>query len=201
RIGSISKSMTATAVMRMQEKQAIAIDSNFDVYVSDYPVENSGFTIKQLLAHQGGVRHYVDELSENFSNKEYLSTRQAASIVENDALLFPPGEGFHYSTYGYTLVSLAMESVYSMPFEKIMYNEVFSPAGMAATQFDKAEKSSNSNLATPYLEVGASLFKSPNVNFSNKYAGGGYVSTPSDMVRFANSLLNNNLITVDSKET
>lgn len=200
RIGSVSKSMTATAVMRMQEKQAIAIDSNFDIYVSDYPVENSGFTIKQLLAHQGGVRHYIDELSENFNNKEYPSTRQAASIVENDALLFSPGEGFHYSTYGYTLVSLAMESVYSMPFEKIMYNEVFFPAGMVATQFDKAEKSSNSNLAIPYLEVGSSLFKSPSVNFSNKYAGGGYVSTPSDMVRFANSLLDNNLITAASKE-
>lgn len=201
RIGSISKPITATAVMRMQEKQVLAVDSKFNIYVSDYPAENSGFTIKQLLTHQGGVRHYVDELSENFSNKEYLSARQAASIVENDALLFSPGKGFHYSTYGYTLVSLAMESAYSMPFEKIMYNEVFIPAGMIATQFDKAEKNSKKNIATPYIQVGESLFKSPDVNVSNKYAGGGYLSTPSDMVRFANSLLNNILITVDSKET
>lgn len=200
RIGSIAKPITATAVMRMQEKQVLAIDSNFNTYVSGYPAENSGFTVKQLLTHQGGVRHYIDELSENFSNKEYLSARQAASIVEKDALLFSPGEGFHYSTYGYTLVSLAMESAYAMPFEKIMYNEVFTPAGMIATQFDKSEKSSQKNIATPYLQVGEYLFKSPNVNLSNKYAGGGYLSTPSDMVRFANSLLNNILITVDSKE-
>ncbi|MES2824896.1 MAG: serine hydrolase domain-containing protein [Pseudomonadota bacterium] len=94
RIGSVSKSMTATAVMRIQEKQVLAIDSNFNTYVSDYPAENSRFTIKQLLTHQGGVRHYVDELSENFSNREYLSARQAASIVENDALFFLPERAF-----------------------------------------------------------------------------------------------------------
>jgi len=200
RIGSISKSMTATAVMRMQEKQFLAIDDFFDVHVSDYPSENSGFTIKQLLAHQAGVRHYVNYISEGYSDKEYFSTREAASIVENDALLFPPGKGFHYSTYGYTLISLAMESAYSKPFEKIMYDEVFNPAGMTATQFDKAEKSPDRNMATPYLEVAESLFKSPSVNSSNKYAGGGYLSTPTDMVLFANSLLSNNLITVESRE-
>lgn len=200
RIGSISKSMTATAVMRMQEKQLLAIDDLFDVYVSDYPAENSGFTIKQLLAHQGGVRHYVNNFSEGYSNKEYVSTRDAASIVENDRLLFPPGEGFHYSTYGYNLVAVAMESSYSKPFEKIMYDEIFTPAGMTATQFDKAEKTTNGNMSTPYLEVGKFFFKAPIVNSSNKYAGGGYLSTPSDMVRFANSLLSNNLITEESRE-
>lgn len=201
RIGSISKSMTATAVMRMQEKQALAIDDLFDVYVSDYPAENSGFTIKQLLTHQGGVRHYINNLSEGYSNKEYASTREAASIVENDGLLFFPGEGFHYSTYGYNLVAVAMESAYSMSFEKIIYDEVFTPAGMTATKFDKVDKSPDRNMATPYLEVSESLYKSPSVNASSKYAGGGYLSTPSDMVRFANALLSNNLITAVSRET
>ena len=200
RIGSISKPITTTAIMRMQEKQLISIDDLFGALVKDYPAENSGFTIKQLLAHQSGVRHYIDQLGENFNRKEYSSTREAASIVENDALLFRPGEQFHYSTYGYTLVSLAMESAYSIPFEKIMYEEVFIPSGMTSTIFDKAENTSKDNMATPYLHIGESLYRSPTANSSYKYAGGGYLSTPSDLVRFANSLLNDTLLTDDSKD-
>ena len=200
RIGSISKPITTTAIMRMQEKQLISIDDLFGALVKDYSAENSGFTIKQLLAHQSGVRHYIDQLGENFNRKEYSSTREAASIIENDALLFPPGEQFHYSTYGYTLVSLAMESAYSIPFEKIMYEEVFIPSGMTSTIFDKAENTSKDNMATPYLHIGKSLYRSPAANSSYKYAGGGYLSTPSDLVRFANSLLNDTLLTDDSKD-
>lgn len=200
KIGSISKPITATALMRMQEKQLLALDDNFLSHVRDYPTENSGFTLKHLLTHQSGVRHYIDELSENLSNTEYPSTREAAAIVQNDALLFSPGQGFHYSTYGYTLLSLAMESAYAQPFERIMYEEVFKPAGMTATQFDKAGTKTTTDIATPYLNVGTSLFESPDVNASNKYAGGGYLSTPSDLVRFAHALLNNSLITVESTE-
>lgn len=199
RIGSISKPITATAVMRMQEKEIINIDDAFGVHVPDYPSENSDFTIKQLMTHQSGVRHYTNPLSEIYSSKEYSSTREAASIVEEDALLFAPGEGFHYSTYGYTLLSLAMENAYSLPFEDIMYQEIFLPAGMTSTEFDKNTKYRDESVARPYLHVGESLYKSPNVNSSNKYAGAGYLSTPSDMTRFANALLSDTLVTAASK--
>lgn len=200
RIGSISKPITATAVMRMQEKRIINIDNAFGAYVKSYPSQNSGFTIKQLMAHQGGVRHYIDQLAENFSFKEYASIREAASIVENDPLLFSPGERFNYSTYGYTLLSLAMEDAYSIPFEDIMYKEVFIPAEMTSTKFDKKGQSPNKNLAMPYLHIGKSLYQSPDVNNSYKYAGGGYLSSPSDIVRFANALLKGKLLNSDSKE-
>ncbi len=200
RIGSISKPMTATAVMRMQEKKIINIDNAFGTYVTDFPPQNSDFTIKQLMTHQSGVRHYINQLTEHFSTKEYASTREAASIVENDALLFLPGEGFNYSTYGYTLLSLAMEEAYSIAFENIMYKEVFLPAGMKSTELDKNRKSPNKNIATPYLQVGKSLYRSPSVNSSYKYAGGGYLSTPSDMVHFANALLKDALLSPASKK-
>ena len=200
RIGSVSKAITATAVMRMQEKNMLSIEDSFNRYVEDYPHENSMFTLRQLLTHQGGVRHYNTYLSENFSRTEYSTTREAASIVENDALLFTPGKDFHYSTYGYTLLSLAMESAYSAPFEKIMYDEIFMPAGMVDTEFDKGESASSSNRATPYIDAMGTLYPSPEVNLSYKYAGGGFLSTASDMVRFGNTLLSDTLLNTGSKE-
>lgn len=199
RVGSLSKSMTATAALRMQEKELLNIHSVFGKYVTDYPSENAGFTLKQLMAHQGGVRHYINPLSEIYSSREYSSTREAASIVEDDALLFPPGEGFNYSTYGYTLLSLAMENAYSMDFEDVMHREVFVPAEMTSTEFDKSGEPAGESVAMPYVHFGESLYKSPDVNLSNRYAGAGYLSTPSDLIRFSNALLNDTLLTPYSK--
>lgn len=200
RIGSVSKPITAAAIMRMQDKGILDIDRDYDTYVKGYPPQNSGFTLKQLMTHQGGVRHYLNPLTEGYSNKEYSSRREAASIVENAPLLFAPGEGFHYSTYGYTLLALAMESVYSKPFEEIMDKEIFTPIGMASTTFDKVDESSPDNVAIPYLHVGESLYQSPNVNPSYSYAGGGYRSTPSDLVRFGNALLTDSFLKPASRE-
>lgn len=63
--------------------------------------------------------------------------------------MFAPGAGFNYSTYGYTLVALAMESVYEHSFEEIMSKEMFSPIGMTSTRFDKAGEPEAENLAMP----------------------------------------------------
>lgn len=200
RIGSISKSITASAVMRMSEKGLIDISAPFKQYVNDFSAGKAEYTIKQLLTHQTGIRHYNQGFSELFNSEEYASTREAAAIVENDPLLFSPGAGFNYTTYGYTVLSLAMESAYSLPFEQIVVNEVLSPAGMTATHLDKANKGEAQHLAAPYLLVSDTLIEAPEDNVSNKYAGGGYVSTPTDLIKFGNALLGNEFLPDSAKD-
>ncbi|HEY7886018.1 MAG TPA: serine hydrolase domain-containing protein, partial [Cellvibrionaceae bacterium] len=198
RVGSIAKSLTAAAFMRIQEKSVIQLNDKFRKHVPDYAGGNTDYTLKQLLSHQSGIRHYQSGITENFSNREYTSTREAAAIVEQDPPLFSAGEGFNYSTYGYTLLALAMESAHQYPFEKIMTEEVFSPLQMNSTSFDKADNRHNQNRATPYLLLKNTLLKSPAVNLSYKYAGGGYLSTPTDIVSFANALLGNQFLSEKS---
>ena len=133
RIGSISKSLTASALMKLKEQGVIDLDSSFYSYVKDFPTKPSDFTIKQLASHQAGIRHYhqgIGSYFENFRNVEYQNTRQAVAIVENDDLLCTPGTSFNYSTYGYTLLALAMESASKYSFEDIMEMEVFSSIEM-----------------------------------------------------------------------
>jgi len=199
RIGSISKSITAVAVMRMSEKGTMDINSPFNAYVKDFPAAKSGYTIKQLLSHQAGIRHYTKGFSENYNTQEYASTSAAAAIVKNDALLFTPGSGFNYSTYGYNLLALAMESAASLSLEEIMTRDVFVPNGMSATHFDSANLPAVVPTAEPYLLVGDSLFEAPAANLSDRYAGGGYLSTPTDLVKFGNALIGNHFLTQESK--
>ncbi len=199
RIGSISKPLTAAAVMRMSEKGTMDINSPFNAYVKDFSEANTGYTIKHLLSHQAGVRHYAKGFSENYNTKEYSSTSAAASIVKNDALLFTPGSGFNYSTYGYNLLALAMESTASLSLEEIMTRDVFAPNGMSATHFDNANLPAAAHTAEPYLLIGDSLFEAPASNLSDRYAGGGYLSTPTDLVKFGNALIGNHFLTQESK--
>ena len=198
RIGSISKPMTAVALLRLQEQGVLNIDDTFSEHVPDFSASYEPITLKQLLSHQAGIRHYVNEIAENFNSTEYTSTRAAASIVEQDPQLFTPGTGFHYSTYGYTLLSLAMEQAAQQPFEQIMQREIFIPLALRNTRFNKADQTNDPNLSIPYLDLGGDLYQSPEPNVSNKYAGGGYLSTPTDLVIFANALLDSSLLSAES---
>jgi serine beta-lactamase-like protein LACTB len=199
RIGSISKSLSAVAAMRMNEKGLIDINQPVNHYLKNFGAGNASYTLKQLLSHQAGIRHYNKTFSDNFNTKEYSNTRAAAAIVENDPLLFSSGSAFHYSTYGYTLASLAMETAYKLPFEHIVNEEVISPAKMTSTHPHKIQQTHDKNITQPYWLISNILFEAPEENVSHKYAGGGYVSTPSDLVKFGAALTSNELITPESR--
>lgn len=199
RIGSISKSITAAAVMRLSEKGVIDIDSPFNKYVKDFSAADAEYTIKHLLSHQAGIRHYAKGFSENYNMKEYPSTKAAAAIVENDALLFSPGSGFNYSTYGYNLLALAMESASSLSLKELMTRDVFNPIGMSLTSFDSLHSPNNENIAKPYLLISDFLLEAPTADLSDRYAGGGYISTPTDLVKFGHALMGNVFLTEQSK--
>ncbi|HEX7764208.1 MAG TPA: serine hydrolase domain-containing protein, partial [Cellvibrio sp.] len=199
RIGSISKSITAAAVMRLSERGVIDIDNPFSAYVKDFSAADSKYTIKHLLSHQAGIRHYTKGISEDYNMKEYTNTKAAAAIVKNDALLFSPGFGFNYSTYGYNLLALAMESATSLSLIEIMTREVFDPIGMRLTSFDNLQPPSNDNSATPYLLINDSLLEAPAADLSDRYAGGGYISTPTDLVKFGNALIGDAFLADQSK--
>jgi len=199
RIGSISKSLTAVAAMRMNEKGLIDINQPFNHYLPNFNSGNASYTLKQLLSHQAGIRHYNPTFSDNFNTKEYSSTRDAAALVENAPLLFSPGSAFHYSTYGYTLASLAMETAYKLSFEEIVNRGIIEPAKMTSTRAHKTQQTHDKNLTQPYWLISNTLFEAPEENVSHKYAGGGYLSTPTDLVKFGTALISNELITAESK--
>jgi serine beta-lactamase-like protein LACTB len=201
RIGSVSKPLTAAALMKISEQGNIQLDKLFSHYVTDFDPKYSSITVRDLASHQAGIRHYPEGLGflkENFSNTEYPKTRDAALMTQDSPLLYEPGKGFQYSTHGYTFLSLAMEQAYGKPFEQLMTEEVFTELGMTSTAFDKSGQTLPEE-AAPYLLIEGKLLRAPKVNLSYKYAAGGYLSTPTDLVKFGNALLNNTLLKEQSK--
>lgn len=191
-IGSISKSLTAVATLNLQQTGQINIDDDFQRYANDYPTKHERFTLKQLLSHQAGIRHYNDELSESFNDIHYPNIKDAVGIVENDPLLFPPGTDFTYSSYAYSLVALALERATKQDYPSIMQDTLFTPLAMEATRLNTLEKTAQQT--QPYLVLGSLLIGAPTIDYSNKYAGAGFLSTPSDLAKLGNALLNGSLL-------
>jgi serine beta-lactamase-like protein LACTB len=202
-VGSVSKALTAAGVMRLADRGVLALDVDVRAYVPSFPVKPHAITARQLLSHQAGIRHYRFEpspptFSDFGSNVRYANVRDSLVVFQDDPLLFEPDTSFSYSTYGYTLVSAAAESAAGMPFLDMMEAEVFGPLGMTATGGDDKRKPI-AGRAGDYQNIARDghVIAAPEVDVSNKWAGGGFRSTPRDLAVFGAAMLEGKIVSAE----
>lgn len=205
-IGSVSKSLTAAAAMKLVEAGVVDLDTPVHEYAPELPQHYHGVTMRQLLSHQAGVRHYgfafiPPFFTENALDKKFTSVEDSLSIFIDDPLLFAPDEGFAYSTYGYTLASYVMERASGEEFLTFMERTLFTPLGLAATAADRRD-APPAHRATDYMSALRRLgvIRAPHTDSSYKWAGGGLASTPRDLAAFGAALLDGNYLGAGSFE-
>ncbi len=196
RIGSISKPLTAVALMQLVEQRKIDLDAPVQQYVPSFPDKGAKITPRLLAGHLGGIRHYKD--NEFLSAKHYDSIVEGLKIFASDPLVAPPGSRYSYSTYGFNLLSAAIESAAAEPFLDYMQRHVFDALGLAHTTPDQNR---------PLIDQRSRFYARPNdgpfenapyVDNSYKWAGGGFLSSAEDVVRFGSALLHPGFLTADS---
>ncbi|MGZ4814009.1 MAG: serine hydrolase domain-containing protein [Terriglobales bacterium] len=211
RTGSIAKPMTAVGALELAETGRLELDAPVQKYCPQFPLKKYPITTRELLGHLAGIRHY--EGKEIDSTVHYHSTAEGMIIFDHDPLVAPPREKFNYSTYGYTVVGCVMEGASGQRYSEYMQEHVFKPAGMTHTFVDDFsivphrangyEKDENGHVRNAGL-----------MDSSYKVPGGGFVSNPEDLVRFADAVMGNRLLkpqtvqmmwtsqkTMDGKET
>jgi serine beta-lactamase-like protein LACTB, mitochondrial len=100
RLGSISKSITAVALLQLYERGKLDLDAPVQKYCPDFPQKDSPITSRQLLAHLGGIRHYSDDGKGDVpadSARHFASMHESLQIFASDPLLSKPGTQFLYS--------------------------------------------------------------------------------------------------------
>jgi CubicO group peptidase (beta-lactamase class C family) len=194
RIGSVSKPLTAAAIGRLVEDGRLDLDAPVQRYVPDFPEKPWPITARQLAGHLAGIRHYKP--GEFVSQRHYDSVRASLAVFENDPLLFEPGTRFAYSSYGWNLLSAVVEGASGQPFLEFMQKRVFEPAGMADTSADDPGPivPNRASFYTRDKEDGP-IRNALYVDNSVKWAGGGFLSTTDDLLRFANGLMAGTLLT------
>ncbi len=185
RIGSVSKPFTAAALALLYEEAKVDLDAPIQEYVKQFP--NKGrkkdVTLRLTAGHLAGIRHYKG--NEFLSSKQYNTVDAGLKIFKDDSLLHKPGSKYAYSSYGWNLISAAIETAADEDFLSFMRKAVFDSLGMINTVADRNEWIIPGR--TRFYQTGfqGGLINAPYVDNSYKWAGGGFLSTSEDIVKFA----------------
>lgn len=182
RVGSVSKTFAASGLGLLMERGQIDLDAPVQTYLPDFPQKRWPITTRQIGGHIAGVRHYRGQ--EMLSSRRYPTVESGLEIFADDSLLFEPETDYSYSTYGWNLVSAVMEKASGREFLDLMRNDVFEPLGMRHTVADHTDSIIAHRTGFYEHGEGGALVNAPYVDSSYKWAGGGFLSTPEDLVLF-----------------
>jgi len=187
RIGSISKSLTAVGLALMVERGQLDLDAPIQKYVPSFPDKGAPITTRMLGGHLAGIRHYRSR--ESLRNQPYANVLSGLAIFQDDPLVAPPGTKYSYSSYGWTLISAVMESAAKEDFLPYMEKNVIQPLKLTHTRADQKGIADPDCTKFYVNDLLGQFTLAPEVDQSYKWAGGGYLSTPEDLVRFGTALL------------
>ena len=198
RIGSVSKTVTASAVGLLMEDGRLDLDAPVQTFVPDFPEKRWPITTRQLGGHTAGIRHYRG--SEMLSAVRYPTVTSGLAIFLEDTLLFEPETDYSYSSYGWNLLSAVVEGAAGEDFLSFMRDEVFEPLGLRHTVPDYND--SIVRYRTEFYEQndGGAIINAPYVDNSYKWAGGGFLSTPEDLVRFGQAHMEPGFLSLETLE-
>ena len=183
RIASISKPITATALARLVAAGRVGLDDPLGTYVPEFP--HQGINLGQLAAHTAGIRGYRGR--EALLNRP-MGIADSLELFREDPLLFAPGEGFHYNSFDFVLLSLAMERASGQPFDRLVQETVLEPLQMLQTAPD-TPGSPRPGQAGFYSRGRQGFRPAAPVDTRYKLAGGGYLSTVGDICRLGQATL------------
>jgi CubicO group peptidase (beta-lactamase class C family) len=200
RLASISKPITAVAVMQLHEAGKIDLDASIRRYVPAFPAKPWTITVRQLLGHLGGIRHY--ESDEEINNtRHFPDMLTPLKLFQNDPLVAEPGTRYHYSSYGYVLLGAAVEAAAAQRYQEYIRNRIFVPAGIERIRQDHAFALIPNRARGYVLNTAGQLQNCSLADTSNKVAGGGLIGNVEDLVRFAAAVRADRLLKHSTVET
>jgi len=186
RLGSISKSVTATIAEQLVDEGKIDLDAELDPAVPVLAGRLPGTTLRQVLSHTAGIRHYRPDRRDN--SPEFKTTAQALDLFLGDPRLSESGTKYSYSTHGYTVAVAALEHATGQPFVDLVRRRV---RDRVATRLDcevlAEPKANRSALYEKEGDAPATLDAEREDN-SWKYGGGGIEATALDLARFGDAV-------------
>jgi CubicO group peptidase (beta-lactamase class C family) len=186
RTGGISMAFTSFAAGLLLEKQKLSLDDEIQTHVPEFPKKQWPVTLRQLMGHVAGIRGDGGDEEPLLTLCE--QTTDGLQRFANDDLRFEPGTQFRYSTYGWILVSAAVDAAAGEPFVDFMRSQVFAPLGMESTSVDSTSDTHRDRATLYYPRFAADNRYGPDLVRTGDYScfagAGAYVTTPSDLVRF-----------------
>ena len=204
RIGHVSKALTSAAVGLLLEKGKLRLEDEVQTYVPEFPTKPWPVTLRQLMGHVAGVRHYESE-ADSTPTAHCDRAVDGLKRFADHPLRFEPDTQYGYSTFGWVLVSAAVEAAAKEPLSTFMAAQVFKPLGMTATTFESSTEPM-ADRVTFYQRMftgdsGEGVVPAAAVDYSCFAGAGAILSTPSDLVRFGMAINGGQLLQRETVNT
>jgi D-alanyl-D-alanine carboxypeptidase len=138
RIGSVTKTLTGTLVLRLADQGRLRLDDTIDRWFPDLP-DAGRITVRQLGDMSSGIRSYTrdDPTLERYFTRPgtVWTTEQLIRLGTSLPRAFAPGDGFDYSNTNFVMLGRIVERVTGRPLARVMRDELFVPLGMRDTSY------------------------------------------------------------------
>ncbi|MFC3452779.1 serine hydrolase domain-containing protein [Amycolatopsis speibonae] len=199
RIGSISKTFTATVLLQLVAENRLSLDDPAGQWLPGLVEHADEISVRRLLNHTSGVFNYTqDQVA--LSQRETYTPHQLVEVAAAHPADFEPGAGWAYSNTNYVLAGLIAERVTGRDLADEIADRVCRPLGLAATRLPHA---GDETLGEPHSAHFTKLFSpDPDAEIhdvtllepSPYWAAGGMVSTAGELLRFFGALLGGRLL-------
>ncbi|ABM80879.1 serine hydrolase [Hyperthermus butylicus] len=198
-IASITKPITAVAVMQLVEAGKLSLDDPADKYLPvELRVRGEPVRIWHLLSHTSGIPAlgYAEALLTGYLglDRRWLPFSEPMAVLEwlergaRRWAVATPGERFFYLNEGYVALGVIIERVSGVKFEEYVERNIFKPLGMSSSTLDASRAQSSPLYATPY--DASTTPPQPAMIPTGITADGGAYSTVLDLVKFMSMLAN-----------
>lgn len=198
RLASVTKPMTAAAILQLVDKGKIDLDAEVQTYVPYFPKKPFPITVRQLLGHMAGINAYVNpQLEQHF--KDHKNTRESIAVFENFDLIAKPGTRFRYTSYGYNLLGAVIEGASGMSYGDYMTKHIWGSLGMSSTRLDDPYDIIPRRVRG-YQLLNNQIKHSEFIDVSSRFSAGGTRSTVVDMLKFGDAINHGLLISKESQQ-
>ncbi|PYY29778.1 serine hydrolase domain-containing protein [Paenibacillus illinoisensis] len=186
-IGSISKSLTGLAIMRLIEEGTVHLDDPVQKYIPWFSLKDkkaaSKITIKHLLTQTSGISTYSGLSISDRESKDLDAIKKNVESLSNVKLTAAPGEKHQYSNANFLILGALIEEVTNQTYSEYMEKQVFSPLGMKYAAADHSTAYKKGYVAGYQSWLG--IPRKSAVTYDNGGAPYGYITaSATDMVQY-----------------
>ena len=195
-IGSVTKQITAAAIMLLVEDGKVKLDEDISVYLSYVPEDWKGITVRHLLTHTSGIQSYTRlggfELFKKYTVKDFIKE------LSKHPLEFKPGAGYRYNNSGYNLLGFIIESVSGKSYWDFLSERIYKPLGMNSTA-NRDPHFVIPNRANGY-EWRNGKYVGRDYILTDLFSAGAIISTIEDLTKWDRALRDERLLSAKSKK-
>jgi CubicO group peptidase (beta-lactamase class C family) len=147
RIGSITKTFTAVAVMQLRDEGKLDLEDTLDRHVEGAA---HAPTIRRLLSHASGLQRETQD--DSWLTLRFAPPDELLETLAQAELVLPAGARFHYSNLAFALLGIVVEHVSGVPYQDYVRDRLFEPLGLTRVSFEPEPPAAKGYVAQPYAD-------------------------------------------------